>query len=207
MVNQLLLAGHVEHIAGFLFTFAEVLDVAEARQRWSKFLDLLRRRRKYRGFTGLRVFELHPGGHGLHVHVLTGCYLFVNDVRSLWLSCGGGRIHVLPVPKNRAGYLGKYLKKRGRPACFRAVRMWARFGEFLGCRVRDIRIESDWTRTYAALRAVLGCTFTARSWWERRQAVANVERGRVWWFGIIPPLSGWHNSFAFAEVVSELAWL
>jgi hypothetical protein len=30
--------------------------------------------------------------------------------------------------------------------------------------------------------------------------VANVERGRVWWFGIIPPLSGWHNSFANAAV-------
>lgn len=177
------------------FTFAEVLDVEEARKRWSKFLDLFRRREKYRDFCGLRVFELHGGGHGLHIHVLTGCYLYVNDVRALWRSCGGGRIHVLPVPPNRAGYVGKYLTKRGRPQCFKSVRLWAKFGKFVACRVKDIRIESDWTRTYAALRTVLGKTFTRRSWWERRQAVENVSRGRVWWFGVFPPVSGWCDSF------------
>src|SRR3954462_15316001 len=59
------------------FTFAEVIDVAEGRRRWSRFLNKLRHRRRYLKLCGLRVYELHPGGHGLHVHVLTGHFLNV----------------------------------------------------------------------------------------------------------------------------------
>jgi hypothetical protein len=189
-----LVPSHSGKLYMWTFTFAQVLDVKEARERWSTFLDLFRRRKRYRGFHGLRVFELHPGGHGLHVHVITGNYLHVNDVRALWRSCGGGRIHVLPIAPNRAGYVGKYLTKRGRPVCFKAVRLWAKFGVFVATKVKDIKIESDWTRTYSTLKATLGRTFLSLSWFERRQAVANVERCRVWWFGVFPMVSGWFNA-------------
>src|SRR5438309_2644223 len=95
-------------------------------------------------------------------------------------------MHVVPVPPSRAGYVAKYLRKRARPECFKAVRLWAKFGEFLATRVVDVRVESNWTRTYAVLASTVGKTFIAMKWWQRGQAVDNVERERPWWFGIMP---------------------
>lgn len=167
------------------FTFAEVIDVAEGRRRWSEFLRALRKERKNRGqakLKGLRVFELHPGGHGLHIHVATGCFMHVNQVRRLWFSVGGGRIHVKPIAPQRASDLSKYLRKQGRPECFKGARMWAAFGGADHTRVKDITIESNWTRTYAALCASLGF-FSKLPWFQRCTAVANVERDLPWNFG------------------------
>jgi hypothetical protein len=172
------------------FTFAEVLDVAEGRRRWSEFLRKLRKRKKRQGldFKGLRVFELHPGGHGLHIHVLTHCFLRVNEVRALWQSCGGGRVHVLPIAADRAGYAGKYLRKSGRPDCFKGVRMWAAFGGMEHTKVKDVDIESSWTRAYqflkATVRTVCGKTFTKLRWFERLRAVENVLCGNPWYWAL-----------------------
>jgi hypothetical protein len=170
------------------FTFAEVLDVAEGRRRWSVFLRTIRKRKKYVRFRGLRVFELHPGGHGLHIHVVTSCYLQVNDVRALWRKCGGGRIHVLPIKSERAAYLAKYLRKSGRPECFKGVRMWAAFGGEAHTRVKDVQVESNWTKTYAFLdatvRTTCGKTFHKMRWFERIQAVDNVLTGLPWYYAL-----------------------
>jgi hypothetical protein len=172
------------------FTFPEVLDVAVARKRWSRFLEAFSNWRRRAGrnldLRGLRVFELHPKGHGLHIHVLNCSFWGVDSVRHLWQlpSVGGGRLHVKRIPVSRAFYAGKYLRKSGRPGCFRGVRMWAGFGGFDYCRVRDIQVESNWTRTYAALKASLGKTFTQLRWWQKKQAIANVERYLPWHFGL-----------------------
>ncbi len=172
------------------FTFAEVLDVAEGRRRWSEFLRKLRKRKKRQGldFQGLRVFELHPGGHGLHIHVLTHCFLRVNEVRALWQSCGGGRVHVLPIAADRAGYAGKYLRKSGRPDCLKGVRMWAAFGGMEHTKVKDVEIESSWTRAYqflkATVRTVCGKTFAKLRWFERLRAVDNVLSHLPWYYGL-----------------------
>jgi hypothetical protein len=173
------------HLYLWTFTFADVIDVSEGRKRWSAFLRKLRKRKRYLKFHGLRVFELHPGGHGLHIHVLTPCFLQVNVVRGVWRSCGGGRVHVLPIPPNRAGYLGKYLRKQGRPECFKGARMWAAFGGCDHTKVKDIRVESNWTRAYALLkstvRTLCGKTFQSLRWFERLRAVENVLEGLPWY--------------------------
>lgn len=176
------------HLYLWTFTFAEVLDVAEGRRRWSVFLRTLRKRKKYVRFHGLRVFELHPGGHGLHIHIVTSCYLQVNDVRALWRQCGGGRIHVQPIPPERAGYLAKYLSKAGRADCFKGVRMWAAFGGQPHTKVKDISVESNWSETYqflaATVRTVCGKPFAKLPWFERLQAVDNVLAGLPWYYAL-----------------------
>ena len=60
--------------------------------------------------------------------------------------------------------------------------MWAAFGGADHTRVKDITIESNWTRTYAALCASLGF-FSKLPWFQRCTAVANVERDLPWNFG------------------------
>lgn len=178
------------HLYFWTFTFAEVLDVAEARQCWSRFLRSLRKRKLRHGldFQGLRVFELHPGGHGLHIHVLTHCFLYVNEVRALWRSCGGGRLHALPIPANRAAYAGKYLRKSGRPSCFKGVRLWAAFGGMEHTKVKEVRIESSWTRAYQFLattvRTTCGKTFKKLRWFHRLRAVDNVLSQKPWHLGL-----------------------
>src|SRR5450432_3699641 len=150
------------HLYLWTFTFAECIEIVKARKRWSAFLKALRNERSRKGqvkLSGLRVFELHPGGHGLHIHVATGDFVHVNQVRRLWLTSGGDRIHVRAIAPERAGYLSKYLRKSGRPECFRGCRMWDAFGGADVCRIKDIIVESNWTRAYAALLATLGETF------------------------------------------------
>jgi hypothetical protein len=66
--------------------------------------------------------------------------------------------------------------------------MWSAFGGFPALKVKDTKIESNWSRIYAYLRqtarSVCGFTFDKLKWFERQQAVANVERGRVWFWGL-----------------------
>jgi hypothetical protein len=66
--------------------------------------------------------------------------------------------------------------------------MWRSFGGFDGLKVKDTKIESNWSRVYAYLRqtarTMCGLTFDKLKWHERKQAVANVERGRVWFAGL-----------------------
>jgi hypothetical protein len=185
---QALPASRNGHLYMWTFTFAEVLDVSEGRRRWSVFLRTLRKRKKYVNFHGLRVFELHPGGHGLHIHVVTSCYLQINDVRALWHQCGGGRVHVLPIPPERAAYLGKYLRKSGRPECFKGVKMWAAFGGQPHTKVKDVMVESNWTKAYqfllATVRTVCGKTFRKLRWFERFRAVENVLTGQPWYYAL-----------------------
>jgi hypothetical protein len=173
------------------FTFKDVVDVAVGRKAWSGFLKKLRRMKRYLNFFGIRVFELHPGGkldpggHGLHIHVVTSCFLQINQVRALWKLFGGGRVHVKPIPASRCGYLAKYLTKSGRSSCFKGARMWAAFGGCDHTKVKDVTIESNWTKTYALLKStvrfVSGMTFSGLRWFERLRAVDNVQEGNPWY--------------------------
>lgn len=160
------------------FTFPTVLDLREARAAWSKFLKLFRRQKKYFRFNGLRVFEMHEN-HGLHVHVITANFLWVNDVRALWRSVGGGRIHVKPIPFERRNYVAKYLTKSGRPECLKGARLWAAFGDFDNTRIKDVVIDSPFTRVYNTLSASIR-VFKHLKWWIRQGAVLNVLAGKPW---------------------------
>jgi len=72
------------------FTFKEVLAVKETRKHWNHLLTLLLR--EWPSVQGLRVFELHPSGHGLHVHLITNQFIDVNRGRELAIRAGWGRI-------------------------------------------------------------------------------------------------------------------
>ena len=103
---------------------------------------------KYRG---VRVFEWHKSGHGLHAHMLVNRRLPVALVRRLARRVGLGRVNVKLCKDRGAGYyLAKYLSKDAGKMPH-GGRQWARLG---GCgpAVRQVRFESD---TASQLRSVI----------------------------------------------------
>jgi len=90
-----------------------------------------------RGWGGVRVFEPHPGGHGLHSHLVLKCRMDVNVVRACAKRAGLGRVHVSPkaVTMGMGHYLCKYLMKGSEMA---GVRRWACVGNHDGVKARDM---------------------------------------------------------------------
>lgn len=131
------------------FTFREVEALRDARKFWSLAAKNLKRRL---GFRGLRVFELHPGGHGLHVHVVTDMRFDVNKVRRISQLYRFGRIHVKMIPKSKAGYIAKYLSKQTRALALKGARLWAAFGGQDAHKVSDIIVDTPYTRAYYHLK-------------------------------------------------------
>lgn len=138
------------------FTLPCVLHPYDAASSWRLLCkDLVRDL----GFRGIRVFELHPSGHGLHVHaVAVGRY----DIRKVLCICkkhGWGRVGVELVHSldadNIGVYLGKYLSKQvklwhGCP--LKGMRWWGSFGKVADkVRVSDVRISSERSRIYRRL--------------------------------------------------------
>ena len=126
------------------FTFKECLDLEVATKLWSKLLSTLRMT-GHRMF-GVRRFELHPNGHGLHVHCLLDARLDVNKIRPIAQKIGFGRIHVvrlgLKAFEKTKEYLIKYLSKEDREPCMKGKRLWATCGKFKGVRVNRIEVIS-----------------------------------------------------------------
>ena len=124
-------------------TAAEVLPVRVFSRRWSAFV---RRWRREVCVGMLRVYELHPDGHGLHCHMLTAHRVDVALVRRIAGRVGLGRIHVRRVPgKDEAWrYLAKYLTKQDRPEALRGMRLWQAVGldDEVRSRVADIEVRS-----------------------------------------------------------------
>jgi len=106
------------------FTFAEVLAIDEGCKRWSALSAALVREF---GFTAVRVFELHPGGHGLHIHCVARGWYPIRRLRSLSGAYGFGRIHVTKKPIVNPFYICKYLGKEESAWCS-GRRTWACVG-------------------------------------------------------------------------------
>lgn len=156
------------------FTFREVLDITATRKRWNHLLTLIRNR--WPKLAGLRVFELHDS-HGLHVHLVTNRWIDVNVARQLAKQANWGRIHVIKIPTEKAGYLAKYLSKN-RPPCFRGWRLWAGFGEWEWTKVKDLIFESRFCRIYRACKEWLEWKGN-RGFFERLKLVALLEMRTV----------------------------
>lgn len=103
--------------------------------------NLQRRLVREVGFFGVRAFELHPGGHGLHVHAVASKYFDVNHVRRIAQACGFGRVHVCCIPVDKARYVGKYLSKQKRYPELKGMRLFARVGSSKFKGVPTSRIE------------------------------------------------------------------
>ena len=161
------------------FTFKELLAVRETRKRWNHLLTLVLR--EWPRLQGLRVFELHPEGHGLHVHVVTNQFIDVNRARQLAIHAGWGRIHVRRMASEHSGYLAKYLSKE-RPECFRHWRLWAGFGSgWEWTKVKEVIRETLFSRVYRACKEWKGWTgrknFFERMDLVRRMMILTIERG------------------------------
>ena len=137
------LFAEVEHAYLWTFTFPDVPSIDEGAQRWRRLVQWFDR--CFKGTVwGLRVYELHKT-HGLHLHALRNRHVRVEIVRPAAKRYGFGRIHVKLVDKAGAKYLAKYLTKQGRPECFEGKRLWAAFGAFCHCKVKDVEVTSDFT--------------------------------------------------------------
>lgn len=140
-----ILFGNCESVYFWTFTLPIRMHPREGAVMWR---DLLRELRRTCKFWGVRVFELHPSGHGLHVHVATGQWFDVNAVRRICLRFGWGRLHVEKwdnADKEKASaYMGKYLGKSLKGfSGLKGMRWWSVFGSVPDrVRVCDVRIES-----------------------------------------------------------------
>lgn len=132
------------------FTFEEVHAVKEAMERWNAFLTLLKRKV---GFRGVRVVELHEE-HGCHFHVLTNRRFPIRRILAFSKRYGFGRMDVRKTenPDRAIGYLCKYLSKK-RPPCLRGARLWSAIGDIERTRVKDVLVDSPWSRL---IRAAMG---------------------------------------------------
>jgi hypothetical protein len=136
------------------FTFKELLGVKDTRKRWNRLLTAIKR--TWPELQGIRVFEMHKR-HGLHVHMVTNRWIYVNVARELAFLAGWGRIHVMRVPPERASYLAKYLSKE-RPECLKGWRLWAGFGDWDWTKVKDVVFDSLFCRIYRACKEAFSWT-------------------------------------------------
>jgi len=164
------------------FTFKEALDVKKTRKKWNHLLTLLVK--TFTGLCGLRVFELHES-HGLHVHLVTNRFLDVNQARKLATQAGWGRVHVMRIPLERAGYLAKYLSKE-RPECLKRWRLWAGFGDWDWTRVKDVISDSRFSRIYRAAKEAFGWS-GRRGFFERMNLATFLEMRTA--------IEGWKDGF------------
>jgi len=107
------------------------------------------------GFCGVRVTEVHPGGHGIHFHWIMRGRLPLHRVRKRAKECGFGHIFIARDKSNRfrkvdegaAGYVAKYLTKGDKLA---GVRSWACIGSYNGTKTKDIEFDSQQNRVFRA---------------------------------------------------------
>jgi hypothetical protein len=142
------------------FTLPYEYHPYKAGQMWG---DLCRELKRSLGFSGVRVFELHPNGHGLHVHVVTNDFIRVEHVRPICKRFGWGRVHVKKIGSEKAkNYLAKYLCKQRKAwegAKLVGVRWWGVFGKIeKKCRVSDISCVSVQGEIFKNIPAWVVCS-------------------------------------------------
>jgi len=91
---------------------------------------------------GVRVFEVHPRGHGLHAHWVMNGYMDWHIMQQCAIKAGFGKVvHVDPKPVSLATayYLACYLTKNDK---IHGCRQWANIGNYEGVGKRDITQDS-----------------------------------------------------------------
>lgn len=145
------------------FTFEKVISVKEAFQMWNKFAKSLWKyglhpKTGESTIFGLRVAELHPGGHGVHFHVLVNRRIPIQAVRRRAEQFGMFWIDVqraYSTDGSLGWYLAKYLAKGDRPPCFKGRRLWQAFGQWGQTRCKDIEVRSEFCAAFKARRELL----------------------------------------------------
>lgn len=157
----------------YLWTFT-LPDMVEPRQGAERWCNLSRRLKLKLKFAGIRVYELHPGGHGLHVHVICRSWYNVNVVRVLAEGCGFGRINVTYIDASRGVYIAKYLNKALGDGNVGRLRWWGVMGWADYTRQYDIVIRSAVHAVFDRLRQYYdtGCRGWALPCWNRAYDIA-----------------------------------
>lgn len=142
------------------FTVPDTVPPRITAGRWSKCQrDLVRAL----SFQAVRVFELHPGGHGLHVHAVTPHFYPVDAMRVITTLHRFGRINVANIPADRAEYVCKYLSKQfWRPYKeLSGMRLWACVGKnevWRGVSCKNVVYDSPSTSIFRTLWGYLDLT-------------------------------------------------
>lgn len=162
------------------FTLPVKVDPKIASRMWC---DLSRDLVRNLGFSGVRVFELHPNGHGLHVHLLTSGYFDVDQVRHYCRLHGFGRVHVeLCKGEDRdklARYMSKYLSKQikmFKGSSLKGMRWHATFGKLPDkVRITDVKITSFFGEIFKALPSYFVCALCQVRYPEKGQCTKKVN--------------------------------
>jgi len=113
-------ANRLNRLASLTYAGEGCFDAVQLRQDVAAFFKALRPALGGQALPYVWVPELHPGGHGLHVHFIVGRYVRQSLIREAW---GHGIAHIkligdLPVgsgtlseARKAAGYLCKYIGK------------------------------------------------------------------------------------------------
>jgi len=121
------------------FTFTSVMPDWWYSRNWAGFIRDLQHLHGEM-VLGLRVIEVHPGGHGLHYHAILNKRMNVHFVRRLGRRHGIGRVHVKTCDMGAAHYLVPYLSKDD--TLFKGIRRWSTVGGFIGVKKRDVVCET-----------------------------------------------------------------
>lgn len=119
------------------WTFADIeprQSAKEAMKRWTPHARWLRDSGKML----LRALERGGKRGSYHFHAITHQRWDVREIRAHAEKCGFGRINVKVIPRDRVGYIAKYLGKPGRFPIPKGVRLWACIG-YEGVKQNDVR--------------------------------------------------------------------
>lgn len=165
----------------FTFTLVDTISPQEASKRWTRLLAAMRRYN--REWSGVRVYELHPGrwkefSHGLHVHLVSHVFFSDRVMQRLCKHYGFGRWERKHIFDHQAAYyIGKYLNDK-RPGALRGMRLQSCFGPYNWTRLRHIIVDSMRSRCFRACARRSfgdGRNWEDRSWPERLQLVARLQ--------------------------------
>ena len=94
----------------FTLTTPDVVDIYEIRRRWRKVRHFLCE--KYCGIKYVMNYEIHPKGHGWHIHSVWNQYIPLRAVLGKLSECGFGRVDIRRVnTKGVSDYLTKHALK------------------------------------------------------------------------------------------------
>jgi hypothetical protein len=97
------------------------------------------------GLQGIRVTEIHPGGHGLHFHLLVNRRIELDMLHQIGDRVGLGRCSVQLVRHSHSNHVANYLIKymcKQHGQLTKGMRAWSTFGGFRGTKVRSVEIDS-----------------------------------------------------------------
>jgi len=144
----------MQDVKFWTFTFKTPHTAKEGSRKWNHLATLLRR--EFPDCKMVRVYELHPSGHGLHVHGITPLWLPIRTILDFAKRAGFGRIHVVDWDSRQglqAGqYIAKYLSKE-RCAILRGVRLYGFVG--LGADEKTLQRDIVYSSALSEIWAIL----------------------------------------------------